>query len=153
MKSFYLKNKTDIPLLSEEDYLELGYMQEKKERDGNRRELTMQSSITDTDVISGPIGGIIDYGTGDELDYSITSQPKDQYSASLDRKAFYLKGLLKPTTTVIRDGKRQEIDLSDLVPGDAVVLNAGEHVPGDGEVLEAIKADGSYDALAMGTAR
>ena len=50
-----------------------------------------------------------------------------------------LKGLLKPTTTVIRDGARQEIELSELVPGDVVVLNAGEHVPGDGEVLEAIK--------------
>ncbi|UCC63479.1 MAG: HAD-IC family P-type ATPase, partial [Anaerolineae bacterium] len=50
-----------------------------------------------------------------------------------------LKGLLKPTTTVIRDGSRQEIDLRELVPGDIVVLNAGEHVPGDGQILEAIK--------------
>ena len=50
-----------------------------------------------------------------------------------------LKGLLKPTTTVIRDGTRREIELRELVPGDVVVLNAGEHVPGDGEVLEAIK--------------
>lgn len=50
-----------------------------------------------------------------------------------------LKGLLKPTTTVIRDGVRQEIELRELVPGDVAVLSAGEHVPGDGEVLEAIK--------------
>jgi Ca2+-transporting ATPase len=50
-----------------------------------------------------------------------------------------LKGLLKPTTTVIRDGMRQEVELRELVPGDVVVLSAGEHVPGDGEVLEAIK--------------
>ena len=50
-----------------------------------------------------------------------------------------LKGLLKPTTTVIRDGVRQEIDLRELVPGDVVVLSAGERVPGDGEVHEAIK--------------
>ena len=50
-----------------------------------------------------------------------------------------LKGLLKPTTTVIRDGTRREIELRELVPGDVVVLSAGEHVPGDGEVLEAIK--------------
>ena len=50
-----------------------------------------------------------------------------------------LKGMLKPTTTVIRDGVRQEIDVHDLVPGDLVLLNAGEHVPGDGEVLEALK--------------
>jgi Ca2+-transporting ATPase len=50
-----------------------------------------------------------------------------------------LKGLLKPTTTVIRDGVRQEIELSELVPGDVVILSAGEHVPGDGEVMEATK--------------
>jgi len=50
-----------------------------------------------------------------------------------------LKGLLKPTTTVIRDGVRQEIELRELVPGDIAVLSAGERVPGDGEVLEALK--------------
>ncbi|MCJ7737128.1 MAG: cation-translocating P-type ATPase, partial [Anaerolineae bacterium] len=50
-----------------------------------------------------------------------------------------LKGLLKPTTTVIRDGVRQEIEARELVPGDLVILNAGEHVPGDGKVLETIK--------------
>ncbi len=50
-----------------------------------------------------------------------------------------LRGLLKPTTTVIRDGERQEIEVRELVPGDLVVLNAGERVPGDGVVLEATK--------------
>jgi len=42
-----------------------------------------------------------------------------------------LKGLLKPTTTVIRDGERREIEVRELVPGDIVLLNAGEKVPGD----------------------
>ncbi len=50
-----------------------------------------------------------------------------------------LKGLLKPTTTVIRDGVRQEIEVRELVPGDVVVLNAGERIPGDGEILDAVK--------------
>lgn len=50
-----------------------------------------------------------------------------------------LKGLLKPTTTVIRDGERQEVEVWELVPGDLVVLNAGEKVPGDGEIIEATK--------------
>ncbi|HUT19243.1 MAG TPA: HAD-IC family P-type ATPase [Anaerolineae bacterium] len=80
-----------------------------------------------------------------------------------------LKGLLKPTTTVIRDGTRQEIEVRELVPGDVVVLSAGEHVPGDGTVLEAIKLsveeailtgesepivkteEGEQDLVAMGT--
>ena len=50
-----------------------------------------------------------------------------------------LKGLLKPTTTVIRDGERAEVEVWELVPGDLVLLNAGEKVPGDGVVLEATK--------------
>ncbi len=50
-----------------------------------------------------------------------------------------LKGLLKPTTTVIRDGKRVEIELWELVPGDLVVLGAGEKIPGDGEMVECAK--------------
>jgi magnesium-transporting ATPase (P-type) len=50
-----------------------------------------------------------------------------------------LTGLLKPTTTVIRDGERQEVDVRELVPGDLALLSAGEHVPGDGVLLECAK--------------
>ncbi len=50
-----------------------------------------------------------------------------------------LKGLLKPTTTVIRNGARAEIEVWELVPGDFVLLNAGEKVPGDGQLLDGIK--------------
>jgi Ca2+-transporting ATPase len=50
-----------------------------------------------------------------------------------------LKGLLKPTTTVIRDGKRVEVEVWELVPGDLAVLVMGEKAPGDGELLEATR--------------
>jgi Ca2+-transporting ATPase len=50
-----------------------------------------------------------------------------------------LKGLLKPTTTVLRDGERREVEVWELVPGDAVLLNAGEKVPGDGVLHESVK--------------
>lgn len=50
-----------------------------------------------------------------------------------------LKSLLKPTTTVIRDGQRQEVQVRELVPGDLVLLSPGEHVPADGEIVESIK--------------
>jgi Ca2+-transporting ATPase len=50
-----------------------------------------------------------------------------------------LKGLLKPTTTVLREGERREVEIWELVPGDLVLLSAGEKVPGDGLVLESIK--------------
>ena len=50
-----------------------------------------------------------------------------------------LKGLLKPTTTILRDGERGEVEVWELVPGDQVLLYAGEKVPGDGLILESIK--------------
>ncbi len=50
-----------------------------------------------------------------------------------------LKGLLKPTTTVIRDGQRAEVEVWELVPGDLVMLSMGEKAPGDGEIIEATK--------------
>jgi len=50
-----------------------------------------------------------------------------------------LKGLLKPTTTVVRDGQRQEVEVWELVPGDVVLLNSGEHIPADGVITESTK--------------
>ncbi len=50
-----------------------------------------------------------------------------------------LKGLLKPTTTVIREGKRQEVEVWELVPDEIVLLNMGEHIPGDGVMIESNK--------------
>jgi P-type Ca2+ transporter type 2C len=50
-----------------------------------------------------------------------------------------LKGLLRPTTTVLRDGERCEVEIWELVPGDLVLLNAGEKIPGDGALLESTK--------------
>ncbi len=50
-----------------------------------------------------------------------------------------LKNLLKPTTTVIRQGRRQEVEVRELVPGDLVLLSAGERVPGDGLLLESVR--------------
>ena len=50
-----------------------------------------------------------------------------------------LKGLLHPTATVLRDGQRQEVEVRELVPGDLVLLNAGDRIPGDGLLLEAAR--------------
>src|SRR5512139_2632985 len=58
-------------------------------------------------------------------------QAKQTYTA--------LKGLLRPTTTVIRDGERREVEVWELVPGDVVLLNSGEHIPADGKIIESTK--------------
>lgn len=49
-----------------------------------------------------------------------------------------LRKIIKPKTTVIRDGKQKTIEAKDLVPGDIVVLDHGERVPADGKLLEGI---------------
>ncbi len=49
-----------------------------------------------------------------------------------------LKKLVKSLTRVTRDGKRQEVGASELVPGDIAFLAVGDKIPADGEVLEAV---------------
>lgn len=47
-----------------------------------------------------------------------------------------LKALSSPSIKVIRDGKQTEIPSEDLVPGDIVILEAGDLVSADGRILE-----------------
>lgn len=52
-----------------------------------------------------------------------------------DTAAEKLQAMVSTTATVIRDGKRQEISLKEVVPGDIVTLSAGDMVPADVRVL------------------
>ena len=49
-----------------------------------------------------------------------------------------LKKLAVPTVKVRRDGKIQEISSTELVPGDLVLMEAGNLVPADGRLVECI---------------
>ncbi len=49
-----------------------------------------------------------------------------------------LKRLAAPDAQVLRDGRRQSIPARELVPGDMVFLEAGNYVPADVRLLEAI---------------
>ena len=44
--------------------------------------------------------------------------------------------IVKIKTTVLRDGKEQDIALEDVVPGDIVILDAGDAIPADSLILE-----------------
>jgi Mg2+-importing ATPase len=44
--------------------------------------------------------------------------------------------IVKIKTTVLRDGKEQDIALENVVPGDIVILNAGDAIPADSLILE-----------------
>lgn len=49
-----------------------------------------------------------------------------------------LKKLAVPTVRVRRNGEVQEISARELVPGDIVILEAGNKVPADGRIIESI---------------
>jgi P-type Mg2+ transporter len=52
-----------------------------------------------------------------------------------DTAADQLKAMVSTTATVLRSGKKEEISLKDLAPGDMVYLSAGDMVPADARVL------------------
>lgn len=54
-----------------------------------------------------------------------------------DHAAEELQAMVSTTCTVLRDGRRTEIDLSQIVPGDVLFLSAGDLVPADARVLNA----------------
>ena len=47
-----------------------------------------------------------------------------------------LKSLSAPAAKVLRDGKKQEIAAKDVVPGDILLLEAGDRVTADGRILD-----------------
>jgi Mg2+-importing ATPase len=48
-----------------------------------------------------------------------------------------LLSIVQIKAAILRDGKSKEIPVEEIVPGDIVILNAGDIVPGDGLVQEA----------------
>jgi Ca2+-transporting ATPase len=48
-----------------------------------------------------------------------------------------LKKMTSPTALVIRDGKETKIQASEIVPGDILLLYAGDKVPADARLIEA----------------
>ncbi|MGH8730418.1 MAG: cation-translocating P-type ATPase [Burkholderiales bacterium] len=47
-----------------------------------------------------------------------------------------LKSMLTPMITVLRGGKEQEVASKELVPGDVLVLEAGDKIPADARLVE-----------------
>jgi len=99
--SFYANNRSYIPMLSDEDYVEVGGMSEKKERKFRRSTILVRSDISNNQpVTTTQINNIINYTDGSDLRYDLASQPKDQYDAEFEREALYLKTLIKPTESL-----------------------------------------------------
>ena len=65
--------------------------------------------------------------------------------AKAEKSLASLKAMSAPITKVLRDGARLEIPSAEVVPGDIILLEAGDLVPADGRILEnfALKVDES----------
>ena len=49
-----------------------------------------------------------------------------------------LKQMAAPTATVLREGEETEVPARDLVPGDVILLRAGDRIPADARLVEAV---------------
>lgn len=76
---------------------------------------------------------------------SVTLSFFEEYRAQKDLEA--LDTLLVFKTTVLRDGHPCEIDASEIVPGDILVLMHGQKIPADGRVIEAYSLRTDESAL------
>ncbi len=54
-----------------------------------------------------------------------------------ERALAAISGMLAPTATVLRDGRRRTIPAEEVVPGDILVLEPGDRVPADVRLIEA----------------
>ncbi|TET59011.1 MAG: cation-transporting P-type ATPase, partial [Promethearchaeota archaeon] len=57
-----------------------------------------------------------------------------QYRAT--KKLNALRELTAPTSTIIRDGQKQDIPTKEIVVGDLLVLNQGDKIPADARIIE-----------------
>jgi len=56
--------------------------------------------------------------------------------ARAERSVKALMALAAPESTVVRDGERRRIPAQDIVPGDIVLVEAGDRIPADARVVE-----------------
>ncbi|MDI9609684.1 MAG: HAD-IC family P-type ATPase, partial [Candidatus Verstraetearchaeota archaeon] len=87
-------------------------------------------------LLSGVLGELPN--TGIILSIVFLSVMLDYYQETKAEKAAQLlKEKVTTTSTVLRDSKKQEVSLAEIVPGDVVFLSAGDIVPADARVIAA----------------
>ena len=86
--------------------------------------------------IAGSLGDISDFTIIFVI--VIISVSIDHYQESkAENAAELLKEKVSTTATVVRDSTKQEIKLSQIVPGDIISLSAGDIVPADARIISA----------------
>ena len=67
----------------------------------------------------------------------ISSVLKFVQEARSDDAAQKLKAMVSTKATVVRDGVQQDVEMSEIVPGDLIVLSSGDMLPADVRILTA----------------
>ncbi len=89
------------------------------------------------------IASLISFYVGEELNFwvinfivafVIVMGFLQEYKAERVMEA--LKAIMKPETTVIRDGSLMSIEVREVVPGDILSLDMGDQVPADAEIID-----------------
>ena len=91
-------------------------------------------------LLAGLISGFLGEIVNATIIFSIVllSVGLDVYQESrAERAAEMLKEKVTTTATVLRDGVKKEVKLSEVVPGDIVYLSAGDIAPADARVISA----------------
>jgi P-type Ca2+ transporter type 2C len=58
-----------------------------------------------------------------------------------------LREMAAPTATVVRGGEEREVPARDLVPGDVLLIQAGDRIPADARLVEAVNLKAEESAL------
>jgi len=64
-----------------------------------------------------------------------------------ERTVEALRRLIPANAKVIRDGRKSELPVSQLVPGDVITIEQGEHVPADARLIGAFGVDVDHSTL------
>ncbi len=116
---------------------EAGFNEPAKARKGNAI-IQLLERFKNPLVIQLLIIAIVSFATGDipstvvvsiMVFLSVFLTHFQEYRSSKAVEKLY--AMVRTTATVIRDGKKQEIPLRDIVPGDIVTLSAGDMIPAD----------------------
>src|SRR5688500_18889674 len=64
-----------------------------------------------------------------------------------ERASEALRQMAAPTATVLRNDEEEEIAANEVVPGDVIILRAGDKIPADARLIEAINLQVEEAAL------
>ena len=60
-------------------------------------------------------------------------------STNSEKKYEYLYKMARPKALVLREGKRKKVFIENIVPGDVIILSAGDIVPADARIVSAAR--------------